>query len=316
MDVDTLLISALVEGLHAQVFAVHSGGDPEASHRALGDGGQIHETVHALVRAMPSRAYESATVTPKTHLEVKAMQMSHDEDVCAAGYILGAELHGRGKPDQGIIQAALDAWKALPEDERNGERPWIMGFNAGWDEALSQLAPLAPRVMGEGEIEAAINALADLLSWFPEERTGEYYNVLAGRNGADDALEFASATLGRLKTLSRVPVAPWPGKAWADVVAERQRQIEKEGYTPEHDDEHDSDNALARAASCYALAGLGGNGPFWITHLQTPQQVWPYRWEWKPADRRRNLVKAAALLLAEIERMDRARILPAGEQGQ
>jgi hypothetical protein len=49
------MIPALVEGLHAQIFAVHSGGDPVASHDALGDGGQIHETVHALVRAMPAR---------------------------------------------------------------------------------------------------------------------------------------------------------------------------------------------------------------------------------------------------------------------
>ena len=35
-------------------------------------------------------------------------------------------------------------------------------------------------------------------------------------------------------------------------------------------------------------------------------QVWPYQWEFKPADRRRELVKAGALILAEIERIDRA----------
>jgi hypothetical protein len=92
----------------------------------------------------------------------------------------------------------------------------------------------------------------------------------------------------------------------SDIAAERNRQVESEGWTPEHDDEHDSDLALARAAACYALAGMGGNGPFWISPLQVPQQVWPYRWEWKPKDRRSNLVRAAALLVAEIERLDRA----------
>lgn len=48
-------IPALVEGLHAQVFAIHSLDDPALSHAALGDGGQIHETVHALVRALSAR---------------------------------------------------------------------------------------------------------------------------------------------------------------------------------------------------------------------------------------------------------------------
>lgn len=38
-------------------------------------------------------------------------------------------------------QAALEAWRALPEDERNGERPFIMGFNAGWEEAEAQSRP-------------------------------------------------------------------------------------------------------------------------------------------------------------------------------
>lgn len=95
-------------------------------------------------------------------------------------------------------------------------------------------------------------------------------------------------------------------QAWNDVRSERERQIVEEGHTREHDDiNHDCDNALSRAAACYALAGVGNSGPFWINRLQVPQQVWPYRWEWKPSDRRRNLIKAAALLLAEIERIDR-----------
>ncbi len=99
----------------------------------------------------------------------------------------------------------------------------------------------------------------------------------------------------------------------AAIATERQRQIEQEGWTPEHDDEHRDDLALPRAAACYALAGTGGNGPFWITHLQTPQQVWPYRWEWKPKDRRSNLVRAGALIAAEIDRLDRAALTRSGK---
>ena len=87
-------------------------------------------------------------------------------------------------------------------------------------------------------------------------------------------------------------------KALHDVLAERQRQIEDEGYTLEHDDEHDQlPGDMAFAAACYATAEAG----------EAPPAVWPWEWAaWKPKDRRRNLVKAAALLLAEIERLDRS----------
>ena len=85
-------------------------------------------------------------------------------------------------------------------------------------------------------------------------------------------------------------------KAAADVLAERNRQIEAEGWTPEHDDSH-APGSLADAAACYA--GAFDNQPLPATW------PWEVNW-WKPKDRRRNLVRAAALLLAEIERLDRA----------
>jgi len=86
-----------------------------------------------------------------------------------------------------------------------------------------------------------------------------------------------------------------------DVLAERRRQVEAEGWSAEHDDTH-TGGELARAAASYAVGG----GLFKVNALQVPQQVWPYRWEYKPSDdERRNLVKAAALMLAEIERIDR-----------
>lgn len=81
--------------------------------------------------------------------------------------------------------------------------------------------------------------------------------------------------------------------ALRDVAAERRRQIEAEGWTPEHDDQHDS-GEMASAAVCYVIGR--GNGWWWPWH-----DAW-----WKPKDRRRNLVKAGALILAEIERLDRA----------
>lgn len=81
----------------------------------------------------------------------------------------------------------------------------------------------------------------------------------------------------------------------ADIRAERERQVLVEGWTPEHDDEHNS-GEMAIAAACYA--DFTGN---------TARRMWPWseQW-WKPIDRRRDLVKAGALIVAELERLDRA----------
>lgn len=99
------------------------------------------------------------------------------------------------------------------------------------------------------------------------------------------------------------PAIAWASDALRDVAAERRRQIEVEGWTPEHDDEH-GDGAIAVAAACYAIANdphLGG---------LKARDLWCWTgWDkraFRPTNDRRNLVKAASLLLAEIERTDRA----------
>lgn len=101
-------------------------------------------------------------------------------------------------------------------------------------------------------------------------------------------------------------VASEGAAAASDVLAERRRQIEAEGCTPEHDDEH-ARFELARAGACYAEYGN------WPAHSEVPPNSWPWpaAW-WKPSDYRRNLVKAAALILAEIERLDRLQPTEAG----
>lgn len=88
-------------------------------------------------------------------------------------------------------------------------------------------------------------------------------------------------------------------QAAKDVLEERARQEAVEGWTPEHDDNHKPGD-LAGAGACYASCAFGGCGG-----LGTPAE-WPWenKW-WKPTTPRRDLVKAAALIIAEIERLDR-----------
>ena len=88
-------------------------------------------------------------------------------------------------------------------------------------------------------------------------------------------------------------------QALSDVITERRRQIEGEGWSPEHDDEH-ADGEMAEAATVYAQE----NPPKYTPDGCPVRWPWPLDW-YKPKDRRSNLVRAAALLLAEIERLDR-----------
>lgn len=86
------------------------------------------------------------------------------------------------------------------------------------------------------------------------------------------------------------------------IADERRRQINVEGWTAEHDDEH-TKGELIIASICYAIQPTL---PDEIKKSGTPS-IWP--WEdawWKPSeDPIRNLVKAGALLAAEIDRRQR-----------
>lgn len=98
--------------------------------------------------------------------------------------------------------------------------------------------------------------------------------------------------------------------AAADVLAERQRQVTAEGWSSKHDDQY-KNTELAFAASCYAFHAaaaswdLEDDGIPYDSHPVPKQWPWGPSW-WKPTDARRDLVKAGALILAEIERIDRA----------
>lgn len=90
-------------------------------------------------------------------------------------------------------------------------------------------------------------------------------------------------------------------KTGIEIIAEeRQRQIEVEGWTPEHDDEHIF-GEMAQAAACYAHPN---------TFKRLDMVEWPESWSldyYKPTpdDRIRELAKAGALIAAEIDRLNR-----------
>jgi len=82
--------------------------------------------------------------------------------------------------------------------------------------------------------------------------------------------------------------------------AERYRQIQDEGWTPAHDDEHEL-GEMAVAAACYAKNSTENYS------YNFPPDDWPWEFKWwKQKDPRQDLIRAAALIVAEIERLDRA----------
>lgn len=100
-----------------------------------------------------------------------------------------------------------------------------------------------------------------------------------------------------------------------EILAERRRQIHAEGYTASRDDQYTS-GQLAEAASAYAFWAHPLNAyPGDHLLLSDPPALWPWSAKsWKPTSERLMLVKAGALLLAELARLDRLSIKEAAHE--
>lgn len=97
------------------------------------------------------------------------------------------------------------------------------------------------------------------------------------------------------------------------IAKERERQQRGEGYDWRHDDNHDH-GEIALAAAVYALPVEYRKYEIWVSKLW--RLLWPHGWPFKgavdiqsttqPLDSRiRELVKAGALVAAEIDRLQR-----------
>lgn len=157
--------------------------------------------------------------------------------------------------------------------------------------------PMPPIVVTARIVEAA--------TYETGRGTCAYKNVatdrLSGRRVSVTFWTDQPILLGTEVAISTAPGAPTPPSIGVEMIgAERVRQITDETWTPEHDDEH-VHGELSDAAICYAIAATGN-----VTRDVMDSWPWAGSW-WKPSEEPiRNLVKAGALIAAEIDRLVRA----------
>lgn len=202
-----------------------------------------------------------------------------------------------------------DLWKAIRDRDERINR------------LIKDVAALRARPSGtfaEG-VEAAAKIACE------EKESLQIARREAINKGDDSSNElWAMQTAAHIEKAIRALTPPSPPEvrgdemsaAATDVLAERARHISVEGWTPEHDDTHDK-GEMVLAGATYA-AWAAAKSALWRMATYTDpvasagmatvvDLLWPWdrRW-WKPKDRRRDLVRAGALIIAEIERLDRA----------
>jgi hypothetical protein len=140
-----------------------------------------------------------------------------------------------------------------------------------------------------------------------EERGEDAAKVAEARQCADAMKEWRAA-LKELRAVAEIERLDRTKEILEEIRFERERQKSEEGCSINQDDEQNR-GQIAWAAACYAapetIWRVGSSSPEMIV-----EDAWPWRpWArelWNRKDRRGDLVRAAALIIAEIERLDRA----------
>ncbi|EOI3343515.1 TPA: hypothetical protein ACSRG1_004877 [Klebsiella pneumoniae] len=220
-----------------------------------------------------------------------------------------AQLRGR-TVDYPYYLVECDCGKIYPSSELSGGEP--MGDSGDYsdcycphcgegEEHFAECAdPETAWKAQQDKIDALVEALEKVQSRDVTQAAKDYhFDQQADRIAELDAelereREKTRRVMSRIAELESRTVTA----AAADVLAERQRQVTAEGWTAERDDGYQN-SELADAAACYEIHAHNQG-------FSTPAH-WPWSQDWwKQTSPRRDLVKAGALILAEIERLDRA----------
>ena len=165
--------------------------------------------------------------------------------------------------------------------------------------------PICEDIMEPDDVTGEVRCLTD--------HAPDNYDTLFVQRGAEEAFRIAADDARKLRAgLTRLREA---GHGAERAIAERIRQKSVEGWTPEHDAQHDQ-GELAIAAACYALNKMPVYSDYWWDEVR---EWWPWHPDWdkrEKHDRERSLEIAAALIMAELDRIHtlRAALKSVGEK--
>ncbi|MGC3519781.1 hypothetical protein ACPTJI_34015, partial [Pseudomonas aeruginosa] len=235
-----------------------------------------------------------------------------DADFLEAGlYAFCAEY-----PEEGGVLLDEEPTTAQPSplqsEQAEAERPEVVARVVHSNPiVLGQCGPLNANdeLMTVAQHAASVARWAEMFNRVEQERDAALARVaelemLLRKLSTNGLMQFSTADeeMAVQAALGGAPVAQagQVPQAWLDVQAERRRQITVEGFDTSNDD--GSAGQIALAAGCYALHA-GGIGTDWPGGIRNGSALfWPWDEEWwKPKSARENLVRAGALVLAEIE---------------
>ncbi|MDU9391564.1 hypothetical protein [Pseudomonas sp. zfem002] len=216
----------------------------------------------------------------------------------------------------GLLSFAEDEAAATCDNEENATKAWDAADNAR--ELLEEiarkrnvsglLANHSTTGTGEHGLDKAEGCKPDInfhILQLAERSCSLLEDWIQLSNTTDESLtKQVRETRAMLESQS-----PTWSTAVGDLLAERRRQIQEEGYTAERDDQY-TEGQLAAAASTYAFWAdpRGASPDDHLSFIANPPPLWPWSWSpenWKPTSQRSMLIKAGALILAELGRLDR-----------
>jgi hypothetical protein len=104
------VLFAMVEGLHAMIYGIYTINSGDFALKALGDGGSIHEYVHAMMLLLPERCYEQ--IQSGGEVAADKGEASHTEVSKPA-----SANFAHGQFDSGAVHVCFD------RDRECGQRP-------------------------------------------------------------------------------------------------------------------------------------------------------------------------------------------------
>lgn len=249
------------------------------------------ETAAELLKAAGEKVTEAtdalAAERARAAGTLAAAAEAHAQEVLRLSEALNA-----AEAERDRLKVAADDWaqKAIAHHEaRETLTQQLAGSERQRDEALAlQAQTQAELTHARGELDGAFQSGFEQASALAQ----------IARALSLDATAPPQQILAALANLQGRASAALP--AHEAILQERRRQQEQEGYNPEHDDLHEQ-GQLAAAGAAYAWAA---SLPSWPS---APPEFWPFGpGEFKEAAPRRALVKAGALIIAELQRRERA----------